>query len=140
VTTPDDDRDPIGTAQDLTGALEGVSAELGRLAAYGWRNRLLIWITIGSLCLDLLLTGWVYHVSSQAHGTAAELARTSASNLALCQASNVSRAQTIDLWKYVEGLGTKPQTAAQKAQVAKFDRYLNTLYGPRDCAALGKGS
>lgn len=139
--TAPDDRDPIGAAQDLTGALEDVSAELRRLAVHGWRNRLLILITIASLCVDLALTGLVFYVSSQAHDTAAELARTAASNLALCEASNVSRAQTITTWQYVIGLGGPPKTPAQKARIAAFEHHLNVIYAPRDCAALGgKGS
>ncbi len=109
-----------------------------QLARYGRRNRVMIWVTIVSLALDLLLTAGLAVVSVQARDAASSAAASSQAQMALCQASNVARAQQVELWDYVIGLSAakKPQTASQRQTTVAFAAHLRKLFAPRDCAHL----
>lgn len=67
--------------------------------------------------------------------------REAASQLALCQAGNVVRAQQTGLWDYIISLppakGSPPPTAQQEQRVAAFRAYLGKVFAPRDCSHLG---
>jgi hypothetical protein len=155
----------VTSARDLTGALNRLAGRLeevrsgsegrdeqlaqrdAQLATYGRRNRHLIWITIGSLVLDILLTGAVTVVAIQAHNasSAAVGARTTASAVAqsdrnLCLSANANRAQQIDLWNYILSLGRPPATAAARERIAEFKGHLETTFAPRDCAHVSPTS
>jgi hypothetical protein len=145
MTTPD--RDPVATAQGLTDALTGMAGELNRLGAYGKRNRRLIWFTIVSLAVDVALTVVVGLLAVQSHHASVTAQHASASNLALCQAGNTARAQNRELWDHLiqESLTSAPrpgETPAQRAQAKKeldgLRSYVNTIFGSRNCSALGK--
>ncbi len=62
--------------------------------------------------------------------------RTAASQMALCQAGNVSRAQQIDLWEFVLRISGPPKTAAGRVVAAKFEAHLHAVFAPRDCKHL----
>ena len=149
----------ITSARDLTEALNRLALRLeevkadsedrdkqlakrdAQLATYGRRNRHLIWITIVSLALDILLTAALTVVAIQAHDAsgAAASARTAASAVAqsdrgLCLSGNAARAQQVSLWNYILSLSQPPATQAERERVVKFKAHLQQLFAPRDCA------
>lgn len=161
-----DGSEPVVTsARDLTGALNRLAGRLeevkagsegrdeqlaerdAQLATYGRRNRHLIWITIISLALDILLTAAVTVVAVQAHdaSSAAVSARTAASAVAqsnrnLCLSGNAARAQQVELWNYILSLSQSPATPAARERVAKFRARLEAIFAPRDCAHVNPKS
>jgi hypothetical protein len=145
VTTPP--QDAMAAARGLTEALNRMSGQLAQvqasseerdeaLAVYGRTNRRMIRGLIVSVVLDVILTFAVGVVGVAAHNNAVTIQRTSASNLALCQAGNVARHQQIDLWDFLLGLGKPPQTAQERKTVTEFKAHLADIYAPRDCAHL----
>jgi hypothetical protein len=158
--------EPVVTrARDLTDALNRLAGRLAdvqagseardeqltrrdaQLATYGHRNRHLIWITIVSLVLDILLTAAVTVVAIQAHdaSSAAASARTAASAVAqssrnLCLSANASRAQQVELWDYILSLAKPPATPAARERVAEFRAHLAAIFAPRDCANVNPQS
>jgi hypothetical protein len=62
--------------------------------------------------------------------------KTAASQIALCQAGNVSRAQQIDLWEFVIRISGPSKTAAGRRVTAQFEQHLHAVFAPRDCARL----
>jgi hypothetical protein len=141
----------MGAARDLTGALNRMSGELAQvragseerdeaLAVYGRTNRRMIRALVVSVVLDVVLTAAVGVVGVAAHNNSVALSRTAASNLALCEASNVARHQQIELWDFLLGLGKAPQTAEQRKTITDFKAHLAAIYAPRDCAHLHAGS
>jgi hypothetical protein len=145
VTTPP--QDAMDAARGLTEALNRMSGQLAQvqagseerdeaLAVYGRTNRRMIRALIVSVVLDVILTFAVGAVGVAAHNNSVALRRTSASNLALCQASNTARHQQIELWDFLLSLGKPPQTAAQRKAITDFRAHLAAIYAPRDCAHL----
>jgi hypothetical protein len=161
-----DGTEPVVTsARDLTGALNRLAGRLEEVKAdsedrdeqlakrdaqlhrYGRRNRHLIWITIVSLVLDLLLTAAVTVVAVQAHdaSSAATGARTAASAVAqsnrnLCLSGNAARAQQVELWDYILSFSKPPATPAGRERVAKFKAHLEAIFAPRDCVHVNPQS
>jgi hypothetical protein len=137
------DSEALATAKGLTGALEGMTAELGRLAAYGHRNRRMIWGLVVSIVLDLILTGFVAVAAIQAHDANTAAGAAKASEMALCTAGNAARAQQVTLWTHLLSLppaaGSPARTKAQQEEIAAFGAYVKSIFKPRDCARLGKG-
>lgn len=118
-----------------------------QLTTYGRRNRHLIWITIVSLALDLLLTAALTVVAIQAHAasSAAASARTSSIAVAqsdrdLCLSGNAARAQQVSLWNYILSLSRSPTTPAERERVAMFKAHLQQLFAPRNCAHVNPDS
>jgi len=133
-------------ARDLTGALEGMTAQLAALDAYGHRSRRMIWGLIVSITLDLILTAGIAVTAIQAHNadTSASAARAVAAvaqqdNRALCEASNVSRAQQLGLWDYLFSLAGKPATARTAKLDAEFLHHVAVVFAPRDCSHVSPG-
>ena len=139
-------------ARVLTDALDRLSDRLEEvkqdsetrdteLARYGHRNRIMIWATIVSLVLDLLLTAGIAVVAVQAHHANSAAAASGQTELALCQAGNVARAQQITLWSHLLSLspapGTRPRSAAQEKQITEFRAYIRSIFASRDCQSLG---
>lgn len=143
-------QDVTQVARDLTTALDRMSEQLEAvregseerdeaLREYGRTNRRLIRGLIVSLVIDIIVTVAVGIIGIQAHNNAVAIRKTSASNLALCLASNVARHQQIELWDFVLSLGSdKHRTAQEEQNVAAFRAHLAAIYAPRDCTALGK--
>jgi hypothetical protein len=127
--------DPIATAQDLTGALRSVAAEVSQLRKYGRHNRAFILVDV---LLTVLLSG-VGAISVHAVQSAGQA---NSAQLALCQAGNVARTQQLRLWDHLLSLppapGAPKRSPAQVAQLAAFRAYVDSVFKPRDCATLGK--
>jgi hypothetical protein len=165
MSVSDDSEHVVTSARDLTRALNRLAGRLeevradsedrdkqlaerdAQLATYGRRNRHLIWITIVSLVLDLLLTAALTVVAIQAHNasSAATSARTSASAVAqsdrdLCLSANASRAEQVSLWNYILSLSPPPTTSTERERVAEFKAHLQQLFAPRDCAHVNPNS
>jgi hypothetical protein len=158
--------EPVATsARDLTDALNRLAGRLeevradsedrdrqltkrdAQLTTYGRRNRHLIWITIVSLALDLLLTAALTVVAIQAHAasSAAASARTTSIAVAqsdrdLCLSGNAARAQQVSLWNYILSLSRSPTTPAERERVAMFKAHLQQLFAPRNCAHVNPDS
>lgn len=130
MTTPAD-RDPIATAKGLTDVVRGLTEEVVRLRKYGRTNRRFV-------VVDILLTLAVFLAGGIGVNAIQKASDANSAQLALCQAGNVSRAQQIDLWDYVLSLSKPPQTAEQRAVVAKFEQHLHQVFAPRDCQKLGR--
>jgi hypothetical protein len=108
-----------------------------QLATYGRRSRHLIWITIVSLVLDLLLTAALTVVAIQAHDSSSAVAQ-SARNL--CLSGNAARAQQVSLWNYILSISQQPTTPAERERIAKFQAHLQQLFAPRDCSDINPGN
>lgn len=139
----------VTTARDLTGALNRLAGRLeevkagsedrdeqlakrdAQLNTYGRRSRHLIWITIVSLALDILLTVALTVVAIQAHDTSGAVAQ---SNRNLCLSGNAARAQQVSLWDYILSLSQPSATPADRQRVVAFRAHLQQLFAPRDCA------
>jgi len=140
------DRDPVGTAQNLTQALKTMSERLDAAVARERRTRRIAWGLVVSVTLDVLLTVILALIAVQAHNasnsaSAASMraAHASASNLALCRASNVSREQQVQLWVHFYDLAAhKGLTPAQKKADKQLIAYIESVFRPRNCAALGR--
>jgi len=139
------DRDPVGTAQNLTQALTKMSERLDAAVARERRTRRIAWGLAVSVLVDVVFTVVVTLIAIQAHhaSTAASNAsmraqHASASNLALCRASNVARHQQIELWDFLLQLAHGPETPQQKRNINAFRMHLDAIFAPRDCTALGK--
>jgi hypothetical protein len=128
---PDESRDPVAAAQDLTGAVAGLADEVKRLRSYGRRNRAFIVFDV-LLTILLAVTG-VASVHAVRSANSANSAQ-----LALCQAGNEARAQQIGLWTYVLSISKKPETAQQQKNIEAFKQHLNVIFAPRDCSHLGR--
>ena len=128
------DAETLATAKDLTGALTQMAAEVKRLRKFGRTNRRFIVFDV-LLTIALAATGAVSVHATQTASSA------SASNLALCQSSNVARAQQVELWDFVLSLSSgKPQTARQEKNVAEFRQHLEAIFAPRDCGHVSPGN
>ena len=129
-----EDANALETAKDLTTALNDVAAEVKRLRKFGRTNRRFIVFDV-LLTIALAVTGAVsVHAAQTANSV-------SASNRALCESSNVARAQQIELWNFVLSLSSgKPQTAQQKKNVAEFRQHLDAIFAPRDCGHVSPGN
>ena len=128
---PDESRDPVAAAQDLTGAVAHLADEVNRLRNYGRRNRAFIVFDV-LLTVLLSVTGAVSVHAVQSANSA------KAAQLALCQAGNEARNQQIGLWDYIIGISRKPETVQQKKNIEAFEQHLNVIFAPRDCSHLGK--
>jgi hypothetical protein len=126
--------------KDMTGRLDAVRADSEErdqeLHRYGRRNRHLILTLALSLILDVTLTIVISIVAVQAHNASITARKASASNLALCQAGNVSRHQQVELWDFVIGISKHPRTPQQKKVISQFETRLHTIFAPRNCAHL----
>jgi hypothetical protein len=136
------DSEALATAKGLTGALTGMTEELARLAAFGTRNRRMIWGLIVSIILDLALTAGIAIVAVQAHDANSAAVAAKQSELALCAAGNAARKQQVTLWTHLLSLppapGSPPRTKAQQQEIDAFAVYVRSIFHPRDCAHLVK--
>jgi hypothetical protein len=159
-----DDGLTIRTAQDLTGALNGMSERLdgvrrdaeeraeevrrnseerdADLLRYGRKNRRLIWLTVLSLVADVTLTVFLAVFAVQVHHAAA-------SNRNLCLSSNAARTQNLQLWTHLIDLSaaspprpgeTAAQRAAAEKELAGLKAYVGHVFAPRNCEHIGTGN
>ena len=137
-----DKPDAVAVARRLASAVEALGVKVENLAAYGHRNRRMIWGLIISIVLDLALTVVVAVFAVQAHDANTAAVAASQSELALCQAGNIARAQQVKLWTHLLSLppapGSPPRTKAQQQEIAAFGAYVQSIFHPRDCKHLGK--
>jgi len=144
-------RDLTDALNRLTGRLEEVRADSeerdkqladrdAQLSRYGKKNRHLIWVTIASLVLDLLLTAALTVVAVQANRASGAASAVAQSDRNLCLSGNVSRAQQVSLWNYVLTIPQQPATSAERTRIAEFKAHLHKLFAPRDCAHVNPQS
>jgi hypothetical protein len=140
-------------ARGLTDALNRLSDRLDEVKAdsetrdaaltrHSRRNRVMIWVTIVSLVLDILLTAGFAVVAVQAHDASTAATANAQYQQALCQAGNVARAQQIQLWTHLLSLqpaaGTPKRTPAQQKQLGEFRAYIHSVFLSRNCKQLGQ--
>ena len=119
----------LARAQGLTDALTEMAAEVRRLRTYGRRNRAFVIVVI-ALSLAIILAGGIaVHATGEAETAVS-------AQLALCQSSNVARAQQVSLWEFLIHLGAPPRTAKGRMRVSEFEHHLYVVFAKRDCAAL----
>lgn len=133
--------------KNLTGQVTNLAGEVSRLrrtVRWNWR------VVLG----DILLTvgfaaagGVAYHASSSADVAKqvsavakADAMSAKRSQLAFCQASNVSRAESVKVWHRLFQLAGPPQSAEAKKLTAEFLRYVGTIYAPRNCEQIGQAT
>jgi hypothetical protein len=148
----------VASARDLTdvlnrlvGRLEEVKADSedrdkqlaerdAQLTAYGQKNRHLIWFTIVSVALDLLLTAALTVVAIQAHNASGAASAVAQSDRNLCLSSNVARTQQASLWNYALSLSPPPATPAERERLAEFQAHMQKVFAPRNCAHVNPQS
>lgn len=145
MSDPTPDQTALATAQGLTSMLGSVRAELekindrqDRAEKLARRFRHIVATLAVSLVLDLALTVVVAVFAVQAHDASQTAESAASSNLALCRASNVSRAQTIGVWTHLLTDLGPPKTTAARVFETDFVAYLHSVYAPRNCARLGQ--
>ena len=130
MTEPSADSEALAVARALTESLNGMQRELKAVRQHSRRTRLLVIVAIISTAFDIAATTiGLVALTLALHA--------SASNAALCQASNTSRAQQLQLWDHLFAIASPPATPAAREQVAEFRAYLDRDFAPRDCAHLG---
>jgi hypothetical protein len=146
VSQPDSPPGAVAAAVRLAGAVEALGGKVEGLAAYGKKNRHLIWGLVVSLVVDLALTVVVAVFAVQAHdaNTSAQAARAvaavaQANNRNLCLSGNASRAQQHGLWLYLFQLAGPPKTAQGAKLTGQFKAHLDVVFAPRDCAHVNPG-
>jgi hypothetical protein len=144
-------RDLTDALNRLTGRLEEVRADSeerdkqladrdAQLSRYGRKNRHLIWVTITSLVLDLLLAAALTVVAVQANHANGAASAVAQSDRNLCLSGNVSRAQQVSLWNYALTISQRAATPAELARVAEFKAHVHKLFAPRNCAHVNPQS
>jgi hypothetical protein len=135
----------VGTAQNLTKALQNMSERLDAAVARERQTRRIAWGLAISLAIDIAVTVVValtavaaHSASDSANAASMRASHASASNLALCRASNVARAQQLGIWVYLLHLTGPARTAQGRELVTRFERHLAVVFRARDCATLGR--
>jgi len=122
--------DPLETAERLTTALNIMSKRLDSVRTYGRRSRILIFVTIVSLVLDVALTGIVTVLAYRSTNLADSIRHASISQ---CDANNAARLQDIAIWNRLLRVSPEGATAAQRQEVAELERLVAVKDTPRDC-------
>jgi hypothetical protein len=153
MSSPDERRETLRTADRLTAAVEGLRGDLNMrfafLARYGRVNRRIILVTIISLVFDLALTGLfikgelqVQHNQDLLRSQAATISELSVASIRACQGGNLIRTRELGVWEHIISI-TKPPANETQAERAKrlrglmaFKGYLKHAYAPRNCATL----
>jgi hypothetical protein len=140
--------DPIAAANALANALDTLRDELAesnaqanaRLDAqttYGRRNRRMIWVLVGSVVFELLLTVVIAFVAVQAGNASDKATRAHDQQVATCQTTNEARANNKKLWDYLLDLPpATPRTSVQDEQLDSFRAYVGRTFAPRDCTKI----
>jgi hypothetical protein len=134
--------DPLKTARDLTGALEGMTVQLTAVKATVRRSKRVIAALAVSLFLDVCLTIGVTVAAVQSGDASSRAAdavtQLHASNVSACRQANVNRAQDIAIWdKFLAGLAPPAvRTAAVRAELAEVNHLIAVKDAPRNCARL----
>jgi hypothetical protein len=132
----------ISTAKDLTGALNGMKAELRRLSHRGIINRVLIVIVALVAALGIFNSYRVSSVADQAAAASSAANQNRVSSITACRMSNITRAEEVLLWAHLAAVSSPPphlsarQLAANKAKVAAFLAYTRKVFAPRNCERL----
>lgn len=141
MTQPAPDADPLQTARDLQGALEATAKELSKLRATVRLGKKIVIGLAVSLVLDLILTPVIGVTALSAQDTSARLNATvtqlHATQVAACQAGNVTRAAEVQLWEHILALAP-PKTPQQRKVGASFIAYVKRVFAPRNCQAIYK--
>jgi hypothetical protein len=152
VTTPE----PRGTeakgleaAARLTGALEGMTAELaalGRrqdaLVKYGHRNRFLIWLTFASVAISvtamvllILVNAAAQSAASQSAANTAAISAQHQNQVTACRLANQSRAQQVTVWTRVLGL-TNSNVSTRTVKGRQLLAFIREVDERRDCNSI----
>lgn len=123
--------DALGIVRDLVTELEATRTEVAALRRSGRR-------TLKFVLFDVLITLGVFAAGAIGINAASSASHADSAQLALCQSSNVARAQQIGIWTFLLGLGSPPRTAHEKQVVGEFLDHLHKVYAPRNCAMLGE--
>lgn len=134
-------KDPVATAQDLTGTLKNVLAEMVHLRKYGRTNRKFVIVDVVLTVLLAGVGGLSVHAASQAD-------QNRTAQIVTCQASNQARAQNEQLWTYLINLSTSQpprpgetsaQKAASKTLISLLRAKVSATFAARDCQKLARG-
>lgn len=133
----DPKRDPIAVAQAMTHALDGLSERLESALVYGRRNRLMIWLTIAGLLLDIFVTVGLIFSYAKANQASDQAEAVRRQQRDTCLSSNESRALNVKLWEYVlSAQPSTPRSSAQAKQITDFRQFMRMTFAPRDCSKI----
>jgi hypothetical protein len=134
--------DPLRTARELQGALEGMTGQLAAVRkTVRLGKRVIIALAI-SLFLDVCLTVGVTIAAIQSGDASARASSTvtqlHASQVSACQQANVNRAQDIAIWNtFLDQLSPPAaRTPAVTAKLAVINAAIRVKDTPRDCTKL----
>jgi hypothetical protein len=154
VTSPSqpDRADPLGTAQALANALNGMSTRLDaakkaseerdeQLASYGRANRHRIWVTYALFAVDIALTVVVSIFAVQAHSAASAANQVRAASVTSCASGNDTRQTLTQVFDHIfasfgPATGTPAQQAAADARLKAIEAYYKGKLAARNCAAI----
>lgn len=140
--------DPLQTARDLQGALEGMTKQLAAVQKTVRRGKFVITALAVLLVLVVGLGVGVSITAIQASNASAKASTAStqihASVITGCQVNNDAKVKQAGLWAFVIGALQPPasETAAQKAAGEKFlgrlEQHVASAYKLRNCQAAYK--
>lgn len=133
--------DPLQTARDLQGALEGMTAQLAAVRKTVQRGKLVVIGLVIGLLIDVGLTVVVSITAVQAHNASvqasATVAQLRAVAMASCESGNRIRASEITFWEHLAAISTTTQTTpAQRKTDAQLLEFVRATFAPRPCKSL----
>ena len=139
MTPTADDTALRAAVTEMIGEAKKLRTEVSTVAKAGKRNRRMIWVTIASVVLDVVISfglGWNIHKTNKTSDKTDAVASTKTD---VCLALNDQNVVQLDLWKTL--LGFKPpvdetpeQKAVREARTVEFQAALDKAFAPIDCA------
>lgn len=134
----DDSADLAMAIREMAGEAKGLRGEVRDIKRAGKANRRMIWFTIASVILDVLLSialGWNIHQTNETSDKTDAVASTEAE---VCQAMNERNVEQLDLWRSVLDVAplygeTPEQATLRETRNRELQPALAKAFAPHDC-------
>lgn len=125
---------------DLADAVKGLSTQVEKLAGEGTRTRRGLYGSFVGIVIMVALFVWSLFIYKHADDAQTTADHVQDYQVVTCASGNDFRAAERDLWNFILKLtaANPKQTAAEKAQAAKFKAYVEAKFAARDCTQVAK--